>query len=52
VEDSGSVLIPFRWIDAVGDMVLLNHFPDFISTGGKDKVRKLRKLAIERPEYI
>lgn len=52
VEDSGSVLIPFRWIDAVGDMVLLKHFPDYISTGGKDKVRKLRKLAIENPSYI
>ncbi len=52
VEDSGSVLIPFRWIDAVGDMVLLKHFPGYISTGDKDKVRKVRKLAIEKPSYI
>ncbi len=51
VEGSGSVLIPFRWIDAVGDMVLLKHFPDFISTGGKEKVRKLRKLASEKLEF-
>lgn len=48
VEESGSVLIPYRWIDSVGDMVLLRHFPSFVSTGGTQKVRKLRKLASER----
>lgn len=50
VENSGSVLIPFRWIEAMGDMVLLKHFPDFVSTGGSEKVRKLRKRASERME--
>lgn len=48
VEESRSVLIPFRWIDAVGDMVLLKHFPKYVSIGGKEKVRKLRKLAAEK----
>ncbi|UCE37515.1 MAG: PRC-barrel domain-containing protein [Thermoplasmata archaeon] len=51
VEESGSVLIPFRWIDSVGDMVLLKYFPSFVNTGGKQKVRKLRKLVSERAEY-
>jgi sporulation protein YlmC with PRC-barrel domain len=48
VEDSRSVLVPYRWIDSVGDMVLLRHFPGYVSVGGKDKVRKLRKLVSER----
>ncbi|UCF07364.1 MAG: PRC-barrel domain-containing protein [Thermoplasmata archaeon] len=50
VEDSRSVLIPYRWIASVGDMVLLKHFPQYVSIGGKEKVRKLRKLAVERAE--
>ena len=50
VEDSRSVLIPFRWINSVGDMVLLKYFPSYVSTGGKEKVRKLRKLASEKRE--
>lgn len=48
VEDSRSVLVPYRWIDSVGDMVLLRHFPGYVSVGGKEKVRKLRKLVSER----
>jgi sporulation protein YlmC with PRC-barrel domain len=52
VEDSRSVLVPFRWIGAVGDMVLLKHFPGYISAGGTSKVRKLRKLVSEKtPRY-
>lgn len=50
VEDSRSVLIPYRWISSVGDMVLLKHFPSYVSVGGRDKVRKLRKLAVEKFE--
>lgn len=48
VEDSRSVLIPFRWINSVGDMVLLKHFPKYVSLGGGEKVRRLRKLASEK----
>jgi sporulation protein YlmC with PRC-barrel domain len=51
VENSRSVLVPFRWIDSVGDMVLLKHFPKFVSLGGEDKVRRLRKLASEKAPY-
>lgn len=51
VEESRSVLIPFRWIDSVGDMVLLKHFPKYVSIGGKEKVRKLRKLVTEKTYY-
>ncbi len=52
VEDSRSVLIPYRWISSVGDMVLLKHFPSYVSVGGRDKVRKLRKLAVEKFERL
>lgn len=51
VEESKSVLIPFRWIDAVGDMVLLKHFPDYVSVQGGEKVRRLRKIASEKVEH-
>ncbi len=27
VEDSRSVTIPYRWVRAVGDIVILKHFP-------------------------
>ena len=28
VEYGDSIMIPFRWIQAVGDIVILKHFPD------------------------
>ena len=50
VEDSRSVLIPFRWINSVGDMLLLKYFPRYVSLGGKEKVRRVRKPASEKAE--
>ncbi|MBM4237096.1 MAG: photosystem reaction center subunit H [Euryarchaeota archaeon] len=32
VEDSKAVNIPFRWIQAVGDIVLLKYFPKRVTT--------------------
>ena len=31
VEDSASVNVPFRWVSAVNDIVLLNYFPKRVS---------------------
>ncbi|MFO8109308.1 MAG: PRC-barrel domain-containing protein [Thermoplasmata archaeon] len=31
VEDSKSVNVPFRWVSAVGDIVLLRYFPKRVS---------------------
>lgn len=31
VEESKSALVPFRWVSAVGDIVLLDHFPERLS---------------------
>lgn len=30
VEDGASILIPFRWIQGVGDIVILKYFPENI----------------------
>jgi sporulation protein YlmC with PRC-barrel domain len=32
VEDSKSVNVPFRWIQAVGDIILLKYFPKRVTT--------------------
>lgn len=47
VEGSIAIGVPFRWIGAVGDIILLRHFPRYIRTGGKreERVKKMRKLA-------
>ncbi len=37
VEDSKSVNIPFRWVDAIGDIVLLRYFPKRVSISKKEK---------------
>lgn len=34
VEDSKSALVPYRWVSAVGDIILLGHFPERISVSG------------------
>ncbi|MCL4412396.1 MAG: PRC-barrel domain-containing protein [Candidatus Thermoplasmatota archaeon] len=31
VEDGVAVLVPYRWVRAVGDVILLKRFPTFVS---------------------
>lgn len=31
VEDGVSVLVPYRWVRAVGDVIILKRFPSFVS---------------------
>lgn len=31
VEDGVSVLVPYRWVRAVGDVIILKRFPTFVS---------------------
>ena len=35
VEDSKAINVPFRWIQAVGDIVLLKYFPKRVTTRPK-----------------
>ncbi len=36
VEGSMAVNIPYRWVQAVGDVVLLRHFPEWVSAGDEE----------------
>ncbi len=36
VEESKSALVPFRWVASVGDIVLLEHFPERVSISGEE----------------
>ncbi|MEM0135874.1 MAG: PRC-barrel domain-containing protein [Thermoplasmatales archaeon] len=31
VEDGVAVLVPYRWVRAVGDVIILKRFPTFVS---------------------
>ena len=36
VADGESILIPFRWVQAVGDIVILKHFPNDLPIRSSD----------------
>ena len=42
VEDSRSITIPYRWVQNVGDIVLLKHFPEHIELS--DEQRRMFEL--------
>lgn len=44
VEGSIDVAVPYRWVNAVGDIVILSNFPDKVST------RKKEEEKVETPE--
>lgn len=35
VEEGVSIKIPYRWVQSVGDIIILKVFPDHISKNGK-----------------
>lgn len=35
VEDSRAVNVPFRWVQAIGDIILLKYFPKRVTTKPK-----------------
>lgn len=37
VEGTVDVAIPYRWVNSVGDIVILSHFPDRVTTKKKDE---------------
>ena len=46
VEHSRAVSVPYRWIQHVGDIVILKYFPKFVRTAPTpERVPKLRKMA-------
>ena len=47
VEDSSTVLVPYRWIESIGDIILLKYFPKFVTASGERRVRRVRMLPTE-----
>lgn len=48
VEHSKPVSVPFRWINNVGDIIILKYFPKFVQTGpSPERVPKVRKITDE-----
>lgn len=45
VEDGASILIPYRWIQAVGDIVILKYYPEDIP------VRSMEDLGADEYRY-
>jgi len=37
VEGTVDVAVPYRWVNAVGDIVILSHFPERVSTKKKEE---------------
>ena len=37
VEGSVDVAVPYRWVNAVGDIVILSHFPERVTSSKKDE---------------
>jgi sporulation protein YlmC with PRC-barrel domain len=46
IEESRSITIPFRWVQNVGDIVLLRYFPEHIELS--DEQRRMFELDAER----
>jgi len=40
VEGTVDVAVPYRWVNAVGDIVILSHFPDRVTTKKKEEKTK------------
>ena len=36
VEETVDVAVPYRWVNAVGDIILLSYFPDRVTTTKKN----------------
>jgi sporulation protein YlmC with PRC-barrel domain len=45
VEEGRAVSIPFRWVGAVGDIIILKHFPDRIEMTPEEREIWERQMA-------
>jgi len=37
VEGTVDVAVPYRWVNAIGDIVILSHFPEKVTTKKKEE---------------
>ena len=47
VEGTVDVAIPYRWVNAVGDIVILSHFPEKVTTKKKKEEKKPKEESSE-----
>jgi len=47
VEGTVDVAIPYRWVNAVGDIVILSHFPEKVTATKKKKEEKTQEESSE-----
>jgi len=40
VEGNVDVAVPYRWVNAIGDIVILSHFPEKVTTKKKEDNEK------------
>lgn len=47
VEGTVDVAIPYRWVNAVGDIVILSHFPEKVTSKKKKEEKKTQEESSE-----
>ena len=52
VEGSVDVAVPYRWVNAVGDIVILSNFPEKVITQKKDEKKTDKKETKEKGTEI
>ena len=51
VEASRSITIPFRWVQNVGDIILLRHFPEHIDLSEEERrLMEMQQVAMEQEQ--
>ena len=52
VENSMDVAVPYRWVNAVGDIVILSYFPDKVKLkeGKEEETTEKTEIEIEKEE--
>lgn len=50
VEGTVDVAVPYRWVNAVDDIVILSHFPDKVTTKKKEEKKDVSETEIDEVE--
>jgi len=50
VEGTVDVAVPYRWVNAIGDIVILSHFPEKVTTKKKEEPPKEEDSDIDMVE--
>ena len=50
IEGSVDIAVPYRWVNAVGDIVILSNFPDKVTTRKKEEPEECKPEEIDMIE--